>query len=958
MFDDNEYGTTLFRNPLFIQHEVLKEQQDRLNGNKIVADPNNSFCFLLEATSNMTANSILRTEEIQESIYPKRATTTEDLYKHMSDQDYVGMTGTPASVDMFLILNKRYLIDNALQYNLDYNKVVIPAHTVFTVGKYTFGIYYPIEIQINRNTESINVVYDTTTSNPLYTLAYNTVEFDEYKFKQLELLRLKFPIYQITRTTVTETMIKEQGFSKIYDYTDKFYAIQAYNYKNSVYTEMSYSLSETIYDVTEPTLRLSLYPEEQKVKASIPQIYFTNDLIGNKMEINILSTKGAIDVDVSAVTSDNITANFGFSHRNTTNFTTILGSIPTIEFQLDATKIIGGTDGYTYEELRSYIINDTLYETVPVTPIELTSFFAKKGLSIVKQLDNITDRIYYAHKILTDSESTILPVNNSQIRLTDTSTDDTSTLIKSIDDSITILPTTVFKSANVADYYSPLTDEELNTLTSQEPEDIAADITLNQYMRTPFHIRLITDDQYTQAESYNLMNPSCTNLTFIKDNPTISAQMTVTSMSITHDGEGSNGYIVRLGVLKQADLVNIAEENILVYILTSTVTGSTVGVRATYVGMVNTLSVYEFKLDTNYHITKNNEISVTSLYSSDGSLDTNYIDLTTSISVILAVDSAVVEQGTQDNIIVQGLPNGLSSYIGVIRQRFDCILGESLATTIINNVNVNWNEQMYEIYASDVYETYPEDVYERNPDGTLVITIVEDEVVLNKLHSEGDIVYDGEDPVVKYTAGTIKLVNGEPVLQADREIEYFIESMMFHLSLFYTDDVVYENYDTVLPALITDYAMLVGEASIQMMERTDVYFRPTNTLGNGTFSIGDGEITSLPLDLSFSVRIYVYPQVYSDSNILDMITENVESIIEDELTLSTISVVNISNTIRDTLSDYVVSVDVGGINDNINLQTLILKDEDAIPTVRQSIEYINNVYTITKAIDIAYISAE
>lgn len=48
MFDKKSILIDALRNPMSIAKMTLDELQDRLGGNKIIADPNTPFCHLLE----------------------------------------------------------------------------------------------------------------------------------------------------------------------------------------------------------------------------------------------------------------------------------------------------------------------------------------------------------------------------------------------------------------------------------------------------------------------------------------------------------------------------------------------------------------------------------------------------------------------------------------------------------------------------------------------------------------------------------------------------------------------------------------------------------------------------------------------------------------------------------------------------------------------------------------------
>lgn len=959
MLDNDTLPQNFYKNPALVQHSVLSELENRLGGTKVVADSNNSFNFLLEAASEMSTDSIRRGEASLSAVYEKRAKSSEDLYKHMSDFDYVGMFGSPASLQISLMLDKAFLIKNAKQFNENYNKVVIPKDTVISIGKYNFGLYYPIEIQINRNTDSINVVYDTTEENPLHTLSHNTLTFSEYTQKGVNILNITLFVYQFNRSFITEDIIPSYGFKKEYTYTDKFYAVRAFNIIDGKYEEMNYTLSETVYDPTTPTLKIAVAPETNKVTLSVPQIYFTQKQMGSKIELVVFTTSGEISSDISEIDGNTIVANFAFDYRATTEFSSILNNIPVIIFQPLETQIVGGGNGFTYEQLRSYIINDTLHESIPITPVELTNFFEKRGFSLTKYLDNLTDRVYMSHRTLVDANNSPIPVTNTILHMKESTPDTVSTILRNIDQTYTILPTTIYEYNPNTGQCVPLTDDEKQALMALTEEDFAAKLNESSYTQSPFHTLLISDDRYPKTESFNLLDPDMSNLVFVKDNVTMSAQMTVVNHYIGHLDDGAGGYKIRFGMQKQADFANIAEEDILVYLSMETTAGSRVGKRMTWIGETNGLDIYELDVETNYHLTESDTIGLTSLETTSEVIQAQHVSLTTTMDIVIAVAPDIFPDVVADSQITTGLPFVYQGYIGSTRQQITCKFGSPLRATILNDLNIDWSSEAYELYHDNVYETYPQDVYETNEDGTLVTNIVDGDVVLNKLHSAGDTVYNEGNPVIKHPTGSIRYDSGgDPIVVRDRELLYYMGCMQFDLKLFHNDSSEYENYLITLAKTIESYLSVIEESAQHLLERTNLYFRPITTFGLGVFSIGDNTTVSIPLDLSFEMIFYVPNYVYNDPKIQDLIQTTTLTIIEAELQKTRISLTNIGETIKTELSEYIESVDVGGINGDVQLQTLIPTDVSSKPTIRQRIEYVDNTFILVKDVGIQWKKAE
>jgi hypothetical protein len=58
------------------------------------------------------------------------------------------------------------------------------------------------------------------------------------------------------------------------------------------------------------------------------------------------------------------------------------------------------------------------------------------------------------------------------------------------------------------------------------------------------------------------------------------------------------------------------------------------------------------------------------------------------------------------------------------------------------------------------------------------------------------------------------------------------------------------------------------------------------------------------------------------------------------------------------LSGYIDTIDIGGINDDINLQTLIVADQSIRPSIKRILEYDNNSLSLKKDINISFIKSE
>jgi hypothetical protein len=961
MFDEQDLTTTFFRNPMMIQRKVLQEHQDRLNGEYAVADPNNSFMYLLEATSNMTAESMRIFEKALSEIYPSRSIDMQDLYKHIPDFVSVNINNTPATLPEFsIVFDKEYLIANATKYDENYNKIIIPKDTIISIGKYKFSLYYPIDMIINRRTNSITVVHDTTTLNPLKTLNYNVVDTRQYTFQSLQVLDITFPIFQFVKTNYYEEVIISQGFNKEYDYVDKFYAIRVYDKKKN--KELKITYSNNIYDYYNPTAVVTLKADKQKIIVQIPQMYLSQNMVSDSLEIEIYTTKGKLNVDISEIDESDININFSLDKRTTTTHSAILNTIPTMILRPISDRIEGGSDSLEFEELRDRVVNDTLYDSIPISQLALEKYFEKEGYSVKKLKDNITDRVLLGYKPLTNGTNKTIPSLATIIKLTDKDHEKVSSIIKQSDESLSILPTTIYEYNLDNDICKPISDAEKDLLFSLDKASFSKKLNDNNYTKSPFHITLFTRDRYPEMNCFDLNNPYLSNLSFIKDNITTSIQMVVAAFTITHLNEGSGGYLIRLGMSKSDEIKNILEDDILVYLTAKTYTGAVVGIKAIYQGELENLAIYDILIDTNYHIDDSN-IEVRGFETKSNVSINQYLKLTTDFDILVAINKdAIVDNQfiSNDNEITKNLSAIYSNYIGVTKQRITCTFGTDISDTLYTNVNINMSEVSYLKYTSDIPKRYERDKYEFNPDGTLkILDVVDGKLILNKEYSAGDIMYENGQPILVHRTGEVVHDDaGEPVIDQDSSCIYYLNSLHIDLKFFYTENPAFKDFNTQITKTIRTYLSQIADFQKNvLLERTSLYFEPTQTMGRSRFGLGDNKYVNMDLGLSFKLSFYVPEYVYIDNNILDMIRKVTINIINKNLNTTTISMTRISEEIKNTLGDYIYSMDIGGINNDIGLQTLLIEDKSTRPIIKNKLVYENNILDLIEDVDIKFIKA-
>ncbi len=957
MFDDVNLGAAVLANPAIVQGMVITELQNRLNGTVSVADPNNAFNLQLEASASINAQTVRYMTTAFEAEYPVRATTMNQLYRHMSDFDYLLMVATPAPTTLFLRFDTDYLIANAVSDPNDAlnNLVVIPATSQFFVGSLTFGIYYPINISINKTTGNFSVLWDATVPNPLSPLSSNMVPFLQYNTGGLNLIQLQIPVAQFALTSTLSTVVAQAGYIHNISYTDQFYAARVFtNLPTGQWTELAATLSETVYDPTVPTAKLVIQNDVNILTVSIPQIYFNNNQIGNQVRVDIYTTKGAITLNLNSVTVSNCNCTFNLNAPGTPANAMILAALPTIDLLPDPTltTIVGGSNALSFPELRNLIINGGLYTGVPITPAELTTYAQKQGFSITKYLDNVTNRIYYASNTITGGANGYIMAAVGNISVTPTATNPTATILSfPANQAVTILPTTIYSFNPQTKLCIPLTDSQVTALTTLTGQALADELNTRSYTKCPFHLVTYTAAQFPETKSFNLMNPEVAAIRFIADNVFLIPQMAVQSAVVIHQANGTGGYTLRLGVTKNPAMTAISESAITVYLSAPDINNQLVYGIATLAGTTASLFIYELAIPTNYYISAEGAIRST-MTVVGGSQTTTDLKLTTTFTVTFLLNPNTAPQVAQDTNLIAGIPTPFNNNLAVSQQQLDVVLGVDLSTQVYNITNATWSSTTFATYPTTVFKTYPTDVYATNSQGGLLYTITGDVINLTKLHSAGDVQLDANgNQIVLFPAGAIKLDPfGNPVVLATRQLQYFVSSLMFDLRLFYSQNQADLTFVQNLTSNLAGYFATIATISGNLLEQTSLFYVPNNTMGTAQFGAGNNTPISLNLGFSFKFVIYTTQATLNNPVLQTAITQDVINIVQQAMRQSVISLTEIAQTIKTTVGSAIVSVDIEGIDGTQTLQTVIVPTGTDTPIVAQQLVFDVNTGTLALAL--------
>ena len=786
----------LFANPLLIQDKQLSLFEERVFGGRSVLDGNNVFTFGLEMGATMTANIVNEMTNCFSSLYPARAQTMADLYRHMSDYDYIDMFSTPSSTTIELMFDRDFLINNAPQDadDVNFNRVVIPEFSVFTIGEHKFGIHYPIEIRIRKayKTDGKTVdydntlfqcVWDTTTVNPLYRLTSNVLEHRMYHQEGLNMLCISIPVYQFSVTTYKDDSVSSTGFVKRYPYLNRFYAIRVFHYQNNQWVEMSETLSDVIYNPAIPTANVKVLSDIHMVEVSIPQVYFTNNMIGNRIMCLLYTTEGELDIDIRNYSADQFSASFLVDDKVVDDtYSAFLKRIPTLSVVPLSSRISNGSNGKTFAQMKNRVVNTIGGDDLLVTPQQISAHITDMGFNVYKYIDNITQRIYVASRVITDRESNVIAAGEFMTTITSdmlkkAGYDKEYNTIRVIDDQTTtndtteylIMPDTIFKYDHITASMIPQSRYEVKRLLQDTTtEEMIELLNNNVYTWTPFHVKISTSDNLPIAGVYDLLEPKISNLTFSGENTSTNTQISMFGHNIQHLGRGTGGYRLTISLYKTADLSNVkvyddvtARENIVVILRTKSADETPVFLKGEYFGEnADGKDLIRFDIRTDYKLKSNDTIDstvFTQINEYANGPTRCYLPLEHQYELLFFAKKDYVpgEDAIGVSNSMADIPKEVKALdmIWLATQTFDMKLGEAVSS-LKSNMFVTIQGEKYNTYDTTTFATYISDVYRRYEVDTIGVDPETGEEIK---HYAGDFMLDdnGELIIDKYTGEVI-----------------------------------------------------------------------------------------------------------------------------------------------------------------------------------------------------------
>lgn len=928
--------TPLLNNPSSSQQLALMRLRDIKDGKIDIPDATSPFAFTLENSSVNIAAFLEANELSTRRQYPSVSQTVEDIYPHMSDEDYVDRFALPSSTSFYIMIEKKAL-EKALVLNLatGISQVTIPRNSEFNIEGITFSIQYPIDIK-KLNHGGYQVTYNTDQISPLKLLTTNQVE-NEFVTPQYgnTFLRLKIPVEQFWIKSVESTLTSAKIFSKTILFDDSFYYARVFVRNintNNKWLEIKTTHTDQTYDPYKATALLKVLPG--KLNVFIPQIYFSNGLVSGKIRIDIYQTKGPLSINLGSFNPNSFSAKW--LALDDSEVTQEVASFQNIsEIVIYSQDIVNnGESELSLDELRARVINNSVgTRNLPITNIQIEDSLERNGFKIVKNVDIVTNRTFLATKDL------IKPIDEKLITSAATSTQSLIFTMQELSkhpavfdngQRITLTPDVIYNNNN--GQLEVVSAAEIANIVNGVPDEAVIKINNANYVYSPFYYCLDATNEDFKVRPYHLDSPSADIRQFLDYNDSTLLEANTQEY---HFSKTSFGYKLTVQVKGNDNYRQLQDDRLfaqLYFVPKGEV--SKAYINGTFVTRTDDGgAVFTFDFYTRYdleHVVVSKE---------------NYIFLEQFMMNNL-INQPVGSKLLQDFNIIYGTFNQISG--GWTPQEIDSHLGQFL----LNEFGYAITEEVFRLefgkylenlwagsrsfpaltnykkYEIDVPATYIEDIFEVDPNtGTIFHLDGNNNVYYIEKHKKGDIIYN-DDGSINYAHRKGDIIydsNGKPIPVNDKEIARQVDILIIEGAYYFSTDVSSSTYKTNFVAALVDWIIDdLARLRKQVLEETLIYYYPITNMGNLKVIGENGTTTYIKAGQSFKVRLFVNEQVLRNGDLRNTLTNSTIRTIDSELSNSVVSISDIETKLGKAYGSDVIAVEVSGLGGTANHQVITL----------------------------------
>lgn len=918
------------------------------NGEIDILDANSPFWFALESSALQNAASMQQMSDEMAAFYPSQAIDQDDLYRHMSDEDYNGRFCSPSRLSYSLILNadevrqRAVRVDQQSNDDIDsvYSKLVIPRNSMYNTAGANFSQEYPLEIRVMKH-GGFMVVWDVSQPTPLLTLETNQIDWRITTFNNVEYLYINFSMRQFTATPYYGMITAATAYKNTFSLNgEQFYYARVWTRTDvsNQWQEAHTTHSDQVFDTNRLTFTLKVL--ETTVEVRLPEIYIANGLgLGRQVRVDIYTSQGALYLEPTAVSGSQISAqwlDFNYDNRQLDKF-----SSPIIVFNektiLTNGTLAGGTNGITFDALRERVVYDGNVTDLPITPGQINSTLNSLGYDALKVEDLVTSRIYQASRMVGNQLNKKLTSSVGTGIITTQMTVDqlvTNSAVHDNGNRVTITPKALYQV--IDGIYTMVSDTQMAAIRGSKAEDIAVMMNSGLYLYSPFYYVLDTNDDLFVTRVYDMDRPKVEYRSFLNENNSIGVEAGVNNYSFS---KSDDGYVFTLTTTSGDFYKDLDDADVMMQMLFMPESESSYAyLNGTIIGRTDTRErVWEFRLTSNMDITEKNEVVLNSF----GQFGNAPSKLRSLLSGSFTVLNCIARDKSPNDVVLTDSDKKLGEVyldrqmVVVTEQAYQLQFGTALDMMYTRSRPLP-SDVAYKKYTSDVYWRYTETTYQRDGRQQLVFDQNGDPIPINV---KGDIILDAEGvPRIRYHVGDVKYDDQDPpqpIPINQRVVLHEFDVVGLDGTYYFSTNSLDANYITeVINQLVSWVSDDMPAVSAKLINETKVVFRPKQTLGVIDVIANAKESRQISAAVAFVFDVYLTDNGYKNTSLRDNLKKAIPAVITQILDNETFSVSDVVDELKPYRTPEIVDIKVAGFGDNQDIQVLTVSD----PTLRCAVK--------------------
>lgn len=949
-------------NPSLIIHTALNRLSDAYDGKIDVVDASNPFVYLLETSILNTTNTLNEYTQLTRKLYPRLANTSNDLYLHMSDYDYLGIFSEPSIANVTInILYSDFLSKAIYDPSVQAYVFKIPKHYTITVDSYTFTFLYPIVIrQYENDTLSVRFIKDEEV--PFQKLSTDYIDFNITKqFNNEQWIGFTVPVLQVKNNSTEIPVEKAKLFEERIDIdqNELFYYANIYYMKNNKWTPMLVTHNDYVYDINTPTATIKVLQDTNTVIVSIPTVYILNNIVTSKVRIDVFTTKGYIDVNFAdkQINDFKLEYNPVDPENDLDIYTKSLNSITKVMYISE--RVIGGRDGMLFDDLKKNVINNSIGDRfLPVTNKQLEFLSSENNFKLIKDVDVVTNRIFYLQTVIPNA-LTRYPVSKMDLDMLEfvSTIEDMvakNTVYQSRSNLYVLKENTLFKYDN--GFISLCDSAETSNIHSLSGDELVTNLNNIHYLSLFYHYIIDTKDNSPTLRAYDLSLSTVSNIDFKDYNETTGVSLNTRAANLY---KTQTGYFLDvLTVYKNLNgQPNPDITPYLVYKVGNTryyLQGFQTNIDA------NGNYVYRYYINSSYGIDENGNIDISNFRDESGNIINITMNLNSEIYHLYTLDQRPFGYATRDyDSLISSSFLAFNTAV-VTAEVFSINFGTHLKR-LNTRLHISTDVQTYEVYTSDIPLTYDEDVYLLNGQEVSVPYVDTDGNYLTTLvHQKGDIVYDTDGHVVyKYRAGdTVLDANGRPILNSINKITLHSKLLFNDYRVNVSDTKETVDYYKYIKSRISQLC-ISNAASVNdiLLENTTSFVTVPQAIGFTKAKINSVDYYLDPA-IDFYISVYVSNNIYLDIAVRENINYTIVKTIDNYLDRSYISKSELTTILHSSLKEFIKNINIGKLTP-YDADYIELNEQTSKLTLKKKlIRTASNGYNLIEDIVINYINVD